>query len=134
MRYLADTDIVSYFIAGRYAALNAKMQAALESNDVAISVMTRAELRYGLAHKPLALHRSRAIEVFLSKTPCLDWTAAAADVYGSLRAELERAGSPIGSLDTQIAAHALVLGLILVTNNQKHFKRITELRTENWVS
>jgi tRNA(fMet)-specific endonuclease VapC len=61
------------------------------------------------------------------------WDASAADCYADLRAQLERRGTPIGVLDTMIAAHALALGAILITNNQKHFNQVKALQCENWV-
>ena len=132
MRYLIDTDTASYFLRGGYPDLDRRLRAAIRAGEAAISAMTRAEMRYGQYSTTMGLPRIRLQDSFLQEIPNLDWTPQAADEYGHLRAELEKAGTPIGILDTQIAAHALALDLILVTNNQKHFKRVEGLRTENW--
>jgi tRNA(fMet)-specific endonuclease VapC len=132
IRYLFDTDTASYFLKGKYPALQKRCRAALGAQSVAISVITEAELRFGLALLPNATRLQAAVEIFLSATPCLDWTRPAAEHFARVRAQLERSGQPIGILDIQIAAHALAEGLILVTNNTRHFGKIADLKTENW--
>jgi tRNA(fMet)-specific endonuclease VapC len=109
-----------------------RIRQALAANEACISVITRGELLYGLALVPHAVSLARAVHAFLDTAPCLDWTGAAADHYAILRAEQKNSGNPIGNMDTLIAAHALADGLILVTNNGRHFERIPELRIENW--
>lgn len=75
---------------------------------------------------------SEALDRFLTPLAILDFDYPAAIEYGKIRATLEKNGTPIGPLDTLIAAHALSLNLTLVTNNEKEFSRISDLRIENW--
>lgn len=135
IRYLLDTDITSYFLKNLAPALIARVRAALRANQVAISAVTRAELRYGQALLPPdAKRRSTLIDTCLAVMPVLDWGVRAADSYGTFAADLRRRGLPIGCMDTKIAAHALAEGLILVTNNTGDFGRVRGLRLENWLS
>ena len=109
--------------------------AALRAQEVAglgLSSVTVAELAFGVA-KSGSARNQRALEQFLEPLEIADFDRSAALVYGRLRAALEAAGTPIGPLDTQIAAHALALGVILVSNNQREFARVPGLRLEDWV-
>ncbi|MBE2294625.1 MAG: type II toxin-antitoxin system VapC family toxin [Phycisphaerales bacterium] len=132
LRYLLDTDICSYLIKGGYPALDQRLQATAPG-DIAISAITRAELRYGLALRPEATRLQQLVETFLRFVATLSWDAATADCYGLLRATLHRTGQPIGDHDTMIAAQALAANLILVTHNLAHFNRINGLKCEDWV-
>ena len=132
IRYLFDTDTASYFLKGKHPALQKRARAALEAKSIAISVITEAELRFGLALVPKATRLQAAVEIFLSATPCFDWTRSAAEHYARLAADMKRTGKPIGILDTQIAAHALAENLVLITNNTRHFGTIAGLKIENW--
>lgn len=134
IRYLIDTDTASYFLKNRFAPLTARMKAAMLAEEAAISVVTRAEIRYGQRLMEREDRRVRLIDAFLADIPALDWTIEAAENYARLAAEQKRQGSFIGTLDTQIAAHALAEDLILVSNNGQHFGRIPELRIENWTT
>lgn len=134
IRYLIDTDTASYFLKNRFPTLTARMKVAMVAGDVAISVITRAELRYGQRLMDGQDRRHRLIDLFLGELPTLEWTIDAAEQYARLAAEQKRSGNSIGCMDTQIAAHALAEGLILVTNNECHFGRIPGLRLENWVA
>lgn len=133
MRYLLDTNIVSYYLRRQSAALEQRVNTALRAQDCAISVLTRAELRFGQAGMAPDDRRRPLIDGFLRLLPHLPWTVAAADHYGPLKAALRQAGTPIGELDTQIAAHALAEGLVLVTHNVRHFERVKGLGVEDWV-
>ncbi|SDW49329.1 type II toxin-antitoxin system VapC family toxin [Thiocapsa roseopersicina] len=134
IRYLIDTDISSYFLKKRYPSLDRRMRAALMANAVAISAITRAELRYGQALLPSdAAKRHALIDAFIAEAPVIDWGSRAADRYGAVAADLRRRGVPIGCMDTKIAAHALAEGLILVTNNADDFGRVPGLTLENWI-
>ena len=132
LRYLLDTDICSYAIKRKEPALLARLRAGLVAGEVAISVITRGELLYGLALLPGATTLARAVHAFLDTVPCLDWGRTAADHYAQLRAAQRRTGQPIGYMDTQIAAHALAEKLVLVTNNERHYGLIDGLVLENW--
>jgi len=99
---------------------------------VAVSSITGAELAFGVAKSGSQRNRE-ALEKFLAPLEVLPFDVAAMHTYGPLRAELQRRGQPIGSLDTLIAAHALALGATLVTNNLEEFSRVPGLVCENWV-
>jgi tRNA(fMet)-specific endonuclease VapC len=132
-RYLLDTNTVSYFVKGQYPLLRARMAQAMGAQEVAISAITRAEIRYGQALMAANDKRHQRIELLLEQLPALPWTAEAADRYGTVRAMFKRQGTPIGEMDTQIAAHALAEGLILVTHNTRHFENVPGLKFEDWV-
>ncbi len=130
-RYMLDTDTASYVIRGRFP----KLEARLREHDPAtlcVSAVTRAELRYGVARLASALGLAGQLQLFLDGIFSEPWDDSAADRYGSLRAQLERRGTPIGNLDTMVAAHALALGAVLVTNNERQFRLVAGLAVENW--
>lgn len=133
IKYLADTNILGYFSRNSSAVLQKRMLAALKNQGVAISAITRAEVRFGLALLAADDKRRGTIELLLNEFPVLPWTGEAADRYGEVAAHLQQTGQPIGEMDTQIAAHALVLGLPLVTHNTRHFKRVPGLKLEDWM-
>lgn len=133
MKYLLDTNICIYLIRQQPASVIREM-AKQQIGDVAISSVTVAELQYGVA-KSAQIERNRAaLEQFLAPLVIADFDASAAMVYGVTRAFLERHGTPIGSLDTLIAAHALSLDVALVTNNEREFNRLPDLRVVNWAA
>jgi tRNA(fMet)-specific endonuclease VapC len=132
LRYLLDTDICSYAIKRKEAALLGRIREGLIAEEIAISVITRGELLYGLALLPDATSLARAVHAFLDTVPCLDWNKEAANRYALLRAHQKITGNSIGYMDTQIAAHALAENLILVTNNERHYGRIDGLELANW--
>ncbi len=134
IKYLVDTNILGYFARNSSAALQKRMLAALKKQEVAISAITRAETRFGLALLQADDKRRRSVDLLLNEFPVLSWTLEAADRYGDIAALLQHAGQPIGEMDTQIAAHALVLGLPLVTHNTRHFKRVPGLKLEDWMA
>lgn len=130
MRYLLDTNICIYVINERPAPVLQRFLAN-EALGLTISAITASELYWGV-RKSGSARNLRALEAFMAPLAVLDYGLAAARQYGQVRALLEKKGSPIGPLDTQIAAHALSLDLVLVTNNQREFKRVPGLRLENW--
>ena len=132
--YLLDTNIVSYFLRGLSPALNTRMSAALLSQEAAISTLTRAEIRYGQGLMAADDKRHTRINILLDEMPTLVWTIAAADHYGRIKAMQKRQGQPVGELDTQIAARTLAEGLVLVTNNTRHFERVSGLKLEDWTA
>ena len=131
--YLLDTNIVSYFLRGGNELLLNRMKEALVQDRAAISVMTRAELQFGLALMPKSDKRRERIALFMAMIPTLPWTELAADRYGMLKAQLQKQGRPIGEMDTLIAAHALAEDLIFVTHNTKHFDKVKDLQLEDWM-
>ncbi len=115
---MIDTNTVSYIVKGRSPAARARL-AGLGSGEIAcISAITEAELRYGLAKIPNATAFRSAVEGFLTKIQVLLWGRQEAMAYGFLRAKLEAAGRSLGNLDMLIAAHAVSVGAILVTNDK----------------
>lgn len=132
MLYLLDTDICIYVINERPAQVLAQFLAH-EDEGIGISAVTAAELHYGVSKSGSQRNR-RALDGFLAPLTLFEFDAAAARAYGEVRAGLEKKGVPIGPLDTQIAAHAVALGLVLVTNNVREFRRVPGLRVENWAA
>lgn len=131
-RFMLDTNIASYLLRGSHPALERRLRHEAVA-AVCISAITRAELRYGVARLlPAATRLEREVERFLQGITTLPWDDAAADAYGQVRAWLERQGRPIGSLDTQIAAHALIANLTLITHNVREFQRVPGLKVEDW--
>ncbi|MDD2809696.1 type II toxin-antitoxin system VapC family toxin [Rhodoferax sp.] len=133
MLYLLDTNIISYFVKGISASLVQRMRAEVDAQNIAISAVTRAELRYGVELMDKFDKRRRRIELVLKEFPTLPWRSDAADEFGRIRAYLKRNGTPVGEFDTQIAAHALAEKLILVTHNTRHFENVPHLKLEDWM-
>ena len=132
-RYMLDTDISSYVMKRSDPALLDRL-ARVPVADVCMSVVTKAELLYGVRVSP---HRDRdrqALEGLLKYVEVLEFQEAAADDYADIRAHLRKQGEMIGANDLFIAAHARSLDLTLVTNNTQEFSRVTGLQVENWAS
>ncbi len=130
MRYLLDTDTCIYVINVRPPSVLDRFLAH-EKDGIGVSAVTVGELYFGV-RKSGSRRNLLALEKFLSPLVVADYGRDAATAYGELRAALAKKGTPIGPLDTQIAAHALALGVILVSNNLREFKRVPKLRLENW--
>lgn len=129
---MLDTDTASYLIKGKSLAIEDRL-AVLAPSQVCISVMTRAELQYGLKRLPPDHRLHLTVRQFLKIVRSLPWDAEAADWYASIRHQLVSIGQPIGEMDMKIAAHALSAGAVLVTNNNRHYQRIAApLMLENW--
>jgi tRNA(fMet)-specific endonuclease VapC len=132
MRYLLDTDICIYTMKRHPPEVRARLS-ALPVGDVGISGIVLAELRYGICKSERRQANEAALRDFLAFCKVLDWPQGAASEYGLIRAELECQGRIIGSNDLLIAAHALHLGVALVTNNTDELKRVSGLKIENWI-
>jgi tRNA(fMet)-specific endonuclease VapC len=130
MKYLLDTNICIYLINERPMRVVERFKQH-RVGDIGVSSITVSELAYGVAKSRSTKNRA-ALEQFLLPLHIADYDADAATAYGDLRAKLESLGKPIGPLDTLIAAHAFALGVVLVTNNEKEFKRVPKLKVENW--
>lgn len=102
--------------------------------DIGISSITAAELHFGVQKCQRPEQNRQALEQFLLPLAVAHFDENAAAAYGHVRAQLEMQGTPIGSLDTLIAAHALSLDLTLVTNNVREFERVPDLKVENWMA
>lgn len=133
LRYLLDTNIVSYYLRRSAPQLESRVSDALSQQTIAISALTRAELRFGQAGMNAEDRRRSLIDHFLLRLPNIPWTSQAADHYGAIKALHKRQGTPIGEIDTQIAAHALAEDLILVTHNTRHFEKVPGLKLEDWM-
>lgn len=133
MRYLLDTNICIYLINRKpqHEAVLRHMD-GLMYGDILISSITVAELRYGVAKSARPEQNKENFESFIERFEVAAFDDAAAAAYGNIRATLECAGTPIGPLDTLIAAHALCLQCTLVTNNVREFERVAGLKIENW--
>ena len=132
MRYMLDTNICIYVIKHKPITVFQKLQ-NINPEDVCISSVTYAELVHGV-EKSAAVEKNRlALSMLLANMEILDFDVDAADCYGKIRAALEKKGTPIGTLDMMIAAHAQSLGYTVVTNNVKEFSRVSALKIENWV-
>lgn len=131
MKYLLDTNVCVDYLNGRFPRLTARLQAS-RPNDLCVSSVVVAELRYGAEKSAHNQRNHGRLDVLLGEIVCADFDSAAAGVYGGIRAGLERRGVVIGPYDLQIAAHALSLGLVLVSDNVREFRRVKGLRVENW--
>lgn len=128
--YMLDTNMVSFVLKNRGRV--AQRLLSHKPSAICVSAITVAELRYGAdKHQSAQLHD--LIDRFLAPFTVAPFGEAEATRYGTLYAALERSGTPIGELDTQIAAHALTLGVALVTNNERHFSQVPGLQLEDWL-
>ena len=133
MKYMLDTNICVGLIQQKPKGLIARL-IAHPLGDVGLSIITVSELSHG-AHKSAEPQKNlSALEQFLAPFEIADFDQSAADAYGKLRADLEKRGNVIGSMDMLIGAHALSLGIILVTNNINEFSRIPNLKLEDWMA
>ncbi len=129
MRYMLDTNTVSSLI--KQNQLVRKRITSLPMDKLCLSVISEAELLYGLAKKPHAKNLHQVVQEFLKRIEVLAWNSNVAEHYAILRADLEAKGAVLGSLDMQIAAHAFEAGAVLVTNDQA-FKKVHKLKVEDW--
>ena len=132
MLFLLDTNICIYIIKQKPPQVLEKFK-AYQVGDIGISSITVGKLQYGVQKSQFLVKNQQALTQFLLPLTVVDFNRDAAIIYGDIRAELEKNGTPIGSLDTLIATHALSLDITLVTNNLKEFNRVPGLKLENWV-
>jgi len=131
MRYLLDTNIISDLM--KHPSGNAARRIrTLPPNVIFTSIIVAGELQYGGRKKNSAPLRQRIHDI-LGEITILPLDSACADLYGTIRADLEKKGTPIGANDLWIAAHALAAEMTLVTGNVQEFTRIEGLKTENWL-
>lgn len=133
MKYLLDTNICVGIIRQKRPKLLQKLT-QYSISDITVSSITVAELQFGVQKSSYPAQNSQALIQFLAPLTLLDFDYRAAEAYGHIRAYLEAQGTPIGSLDTLIAAHALSRNLIVVTSNVKEFARVRGLMVEDWSS
>jgi tRNA(fMet)-specific endonuclease VapC len=127
---MLDTDSVSFALRG-HGRVSARILEHRPS-EICISAITLAELRYGATHRKSArLHE--LVDSFAANIAVMPFDDACAAHFGVVASDLAERGSPIGEYDALIAAHAVALDLTLVTNNVKHFSRVSGLHVENWL-
>jgi tRNA(fMet)-specific endonuclease VapC len=130
--YMLDTNICIYIIKKRPDSLFKRLE-KIKTGQISISVVTLAELLYGVERSSSRKLNQRIVDEFTSHLTVKPWDILAARQYGKIRKLLEKKGTPIGNMDLMIAAHALSTEHILVSNNLREFKRVPKLKCENWV-
>jgi tRNA(fMet)-specific endonuclease VapC len=133
MKYLLDTNICIYIIRQKPPMVLERLQ-KLTVAEIGVSIITLAELEYGVAKSSFPERNRMALLRFAAPFKVVPFSEAAAVFYGKVRADLEKNGQIIGPYDLLIGAQALAEKLILVTNNEREFRRIPGLAVENWVS
>jgi tRNA(fMet)-specific endonuclease VapC len=133
MKLMLDTNICIYIIKQQPVAV-LKHFIEYQIGDIGISSITLSELRYGVAKSTHQEKNAKALDEFITPLEVVSFDEEAAHVYGEIRATLEKAGAPIGAMDMLIAAHAVSLGISLVTNNTREFARITSLNVIDWIN
>jgi len=133
VRYMLDTNIVAYAKNNRPEVVYERMS-RFDPEDLCVSVITLAELEYGVFNSSNPERNQLALTLFLANIEVVPFDDDAAVEYGRIRADLKRKGMPIGANDLMIAAHAKSLGVTLVTNNTREFERVEGLMLEDWAS
>jgi tRNA(fMet)-specific endonuclease VapC len=135
MIFMLDTNICIYLLNRRtgYENILARID-GLNYQQAVISSITLAELKYGIVKSVKKEANRTKLDYFLYQFECLPFNTETTSCYGEVRSQLESKGTPIGPLDTLIAAHALSLAATLVTNNVREFERVDGLALENWVN
>ena len=131
MRYMLDTNICIYLIKKKPEKVIRRLQ-EWSLSDVCVSSITLSELEYGVEKSERRDRNKIALAKFFAPIEVIAYDDLASVQYGKIRSYLEKNGMPIGALDIMIAAHALARGLVLVTNNEREFKRVPGLKMENW--
>jgi len=134
MLYMLDTNTVSYLVQKRSAKLKTHIDRIVGRDRLAVSVITEAEMRYGIALKPEAFRLAREIEFVLAGLDILPWTSEVAAAYGDLRATNRKRGLAVGNLDLLIAAHSLAVRATLVTSDAAISKLVGGPITVNWAT
>ena len=129
--YILDTDTCSYLLKQQSEKLINKLD-TINGNDLFISVITQSELLYG-ARKINSKKIFELLDSFFIKINILNWDSNCAISYSKVRNQLEKDGTPIGNMDMMIASHAISQRKILITNNEKHFSKVINLKYENWM-
>ncbi len=128
-RYMLDTNTVSYLLRAHPSVT--RRVVAVPMTALCISAITEGELLFGLAKRPAAKPLHVAVREFLRRVEVLPWDTAAAEVYGTVRADMAKRGKVLGPLDLLIATHALSVDAILVTNDQA-ISQMDNLPIEDW--
>jgi tRNA(fMet)-specific endonuclease VapC len=132
MTYLLNTDISSYIMKRSHDVVLKRLQ-RVAVGDVGISAISKSQLELGVEASPRRQQDRAALDEYLRYVEVLDYPGEAARHYAEIRAALKVGGAMIGANDLFIAAHARCLGMTLVTNNTREFRRVTGLKLENWI-
>ena len=130
--YMLDTDTCAFIMRGPSENIRQKLLAT-PMDKQSISVVTLAELRYGVRFSSRPRQNAEALSAFLKYVSVFDWPEEAAEDYAEIRVHLQKKGQMIGANDLMIAAHARSMGAVLVTNNESEFRRVPGLKVENWL-
>ena len=133
IRFLLDTNVCIDLLRGDGGEILRHLRRH-DLDEIGISTITLAKLQHGVFKSSDPARNMKAVAEFCAAFEILPFDGLAAEAYGRIRAELERAGTPIGPLDTLIAACALAIGCVLLTNNDREFNRVKGLAIENWRS
>lgn len=128
--YMLDTNAASTLIRGRASE---GLQNLVMEHSTCVSVITEAELRFGVKRRPDATRLAKAVEAFLQDTPVLPWTSATAHTYAELRSRMETQGIGLSAMDMLIAAHAMAAGCTLVSADRA-FMQVSGLRVIDWAA
>ena len=131
MQLMLDTNICIYIIKQQPAFVIEHFR-QYQVGDIGISTITLAELRYGVCKSQHVDKNTKALDEFIVPLEIWPFDEDAARIYGNIRSSLERAGTPIGSMDMLIAAHAVSLGVTLVTSNTREFSHVAGLLVTDW--
>lgn len=131
MKYLLDTNVWVDYLTGRYPNVATRIQQSAP-DDLCLSSVAMAELRYGAEKSRRKQANHRLLDTLAREVRCLNFDLEVASIFGRLRNAQEIVGKSLGPYDTMIAAHALSLDLILVTDNEREFKQVEPLEVENW--
>ncbi|MBV9992467.1 MAG: type II toxin-antitoxin system VapC family toxin [Alphaproteobacteria bacterium] len=131
LQYMLDSDTCIYI--GKASPSKLVERFNRVGNQICISTITLAELFYGVENSGRRAGNLETLDGLVGRLTVLPFSADAASHYGQICVELQKAGTPIGPYDMLIGAHARAEGLVLVTNNEREFRRITGLRVENWI-
>ena len=130
--YMLDTDTCAFVLRGPSENLRAKLLAT-SIDEQAISVVTLAELLFGIKLSSQGKRNREALDAFVKHLTVMEWPEEAAEHYAEIRAHLHKSGQMIGANDLLIASHARCVGAVVVTNNEREFRRVPELKVENWL-
>jgi tRNA(fMet)-specific endonuclease VapC len=130
--YLLDTNICIYIVNKHPVEILEKLE-RYKPSEIKISSITVAEMEYGASKSSHRERNRAALKNFLSPFEILNFDSMDAEIYGIIRAKLERDGNIIGPYDMQLAAQALRADYTFVTNNIKEFKKVERLKIENWI-
>jgi tRNA(fMet)-specific endonuclease VapC len=129
---LLDTNTCIYFLNKKSEPIIAQFK-RFSPQEVKLSAITVAELYFGAEKSKAKIKNWQTVESFVSAFETVSFDEKCSKIYAKIRASVEQAGTPIGSMDLLIASISLANGFILVTNNTKEFARIKKLKLENWL-